>query len=293
LDDAIKVSKLSCDRKCPRLTAKLEPLRQKLPKRKIDQQILALTVLLAILAGASGANAADGLNFPPTEFTILDPQTNFAMGRGRYSIKSIPGGAVLQGTNRYDSGSTDVETARIEIDADGTARLLEADHTFFKIDGSIFQRSHIDTKAGEGTCVNNAVEPKIEETVPLTIPPDTWSGASVLVPIQVFLRKGESDTEQLHVFNCAPTPKIFAISAKVDPTAQVWTPYAASAIQVEVRPDFGWINILIAPFVPKLHAWFDPADGWTFVGSETARFYKGPPIMLVKTRHVPTTQAKQ
>jgi hypothetical protein len=64
----------------------------------------------------------------------------------------------------------------------------------------------------------------------------------------------------------------------------VWTSYGAEALRVEVRPDFGWLNVIIAPFVPKLHAWFDPNDGWAFVGDEAARYYKGPRIMLVKTR---------
>ncbi|MDO8434913.1 MAG: hypothetical protein Q7S58_21140 [Candidatus Binatus sp.] len=264
-----------------------------MPTHRFERRTLALIALLAVFFCRSTASASNALSFPATEFTILDPRTNFAMGRGRYSIKSIPGGAILQGTNRYDTGSSDVETARIETAPDGSARLVEADHTFFKIDGSIMQRSHIDMKAGDGTCVNNTLDPKIEETDPILIPPDTWSGASVLIPIQRFLREGVTETQHLHVFNCAPTPKIFAIKVKFDRAAQLWPPYSADAFQVEVRPDFGWINILIAPFVPKLHAWFDPLDDWNFVGSEAARFYKGPPIMLVKTRGSPTTQAKQ
>jgi hypothetical protein len=56
-------------------------------------------------------------------------------------------------------------------------------------------------------------------------------------------------------------------------------------MRVEVRPEFGWLNVFVASFVPKLHAWFDPNDGWAFVGDEAARWYKGPKIMLVKKRH--------
>jgi hypothetical protein len=228
--------------------------------------------------------AHNPLDFPATDFTIVDPQSNFATGHGRYSIKTIPGGATLNGTNQYDSGSSDVEIAKIEIDAEGAPHLVEADHTFYKIDGSILQRAHFDVKAGAGTCINNSTETKIEETDQLPVPPDTWAGASVLIPIQRFLREGVTGDQPLHVFNCAPTPKIFAISVKIDSAAQLWPPYSGSATQVEVRPDFGWVNVLIAPFVPKLHAWFDPGEDWDFVGSESARYYKGPPIMLVKVR---------
>ena len=100
-----------------------------------------------------------------------------------------------------------------------------------------------------------------------------------------FLRAGDKGVSRpLHVFNCAPSPTIFAISVEVDPGSAVWTAYGAEAMRVEVRPDFGWLNVIVAAFVPKLHAWFDPNDGWAFVGDEAARYYKGPRIMLVKTR---------
>jgi hypothetical protein len=59
-----------------------------------------------------------------------------------------------------------------------------------------------------------------------------------------------------------------------------------------VRPDFGWINVIIAPFVPKLHAWFDPAKEWAFVGDEAARYYQGTKIMLVKAQSVASPQLR-
>ena len=117
----------------------------------------------------------------------------------------------------------------------------------------------------------------------LTVPEDTWAGASIVIPIRNFLRAGDKGmSRSLHAFSCAPSPKIFAISVNIDPGSAVWTTYGAEAMRVEVRPDFGLLNFVIAAFVPKLHAWFDPNDGLAFIGDESARFYKGPPIMLVK-----------
>ncbi len=117
----------------------------------------------------------------------------------------------------------------------------------------------------------------------LDLPDDTWAGASIVIPIQDLLRAGvKGESRPLHVFNCAPSPKIFAISVNFDPGNAVWTSYGAEAMRVEVRPEFGWWNIFVASFIPKLHAWFDPSDGWAFVGDEAARWYKGPKIMLVK-----------
>lgn len=254
--------------------------------------MIASLALIAGLACASGAIGGSTLNFPPTDFTIMDPTTHFAMGRGHYSIAVTPNGAVVHGENHYDSGSSDVELAELQSSSDGESpRLIDCDHTFYKPNGSISQRSHLDLKSGYGTCIDNNSDPKLDQTDPLAIPPDTWAGASVAIPIQHMLHNGATGSQSLHVFNCAPTPKIFAIQVNIDPAAKLWQPYG-DALEVEVRPDFGWINILIAPFVPKLHAWFDPHDDWTFVGSEAARYYKGPPIMLVKMRDAPSAQAK-
>ena len=66
---------------------------RRLPKFKTERLIAALLALIAIIAGPPRVNAASSLNFPSTEFTILDAQSNFAVGRGRYSIKTVPGGA--------------------------------------------------------------------------------------------------------------------------------------------------------------------------------------------------------
>ena len=112
------------------------------------------------------------------------------------------------------------------------------------------------------------------------------AGASVVIPMQHYLRAGEKEIPGLHVFNCAPGPKIFAISLQADPGPAVFTAYGKQALRVVVKPDFGWINVLIAPFVPKLHAWFDPAKEWAFVGDEAARYYQGTKIMLVKTQPI-------
>ena len=100
-----------------------------------------------------------------------------------------------------------------------------------------------------------------------------------MIPIQDFLRAGDKGASRpLHVFNCAPGPKIFAISVNIDPGNAVWTAYGAEAMRVEVRPDFGWLNFFVAAFVPKLHAWFDPNDGWAFVGDEAAPLLQGPAL---------------
>jgi hypothetical protein len=252
--------------------------------------IVAAFAMLLAAASASPAFSAVALSFPPTSFAIVNPQTSVAMGRSRYRIDRTGDGGLLRGENGYYDGQTDVETARLQSQA-GTspAKLLEFDHTFFNADGSVQKRAHLDLRTGSATCIDNSAGQKSEQTEVLgNIPDDTWAGASIVIPIQDFLRAGiRGDSRPLHAFNCAPGPKIFLISVQIDPGNAVWTSYGAEAIRVEVRPDFGWLNVIVASFVPRLHAWFDPNDGLSFVGDEAARYYKGPPIMLVKTREDP------
>jgi hypothetical protein len=242
--------------------------------------------IVATMACARSACSANAFIFPPTSFAILNPDTGVAIGRSRYRVESSGDSATLRGENGYFDGQTDVETAHLRLGAAGELpRLLDFDHTFYKADGSILIRAHLDAKSGAATCIDNTGAQKSEQSQVLSIPADTWAGASIVIPIQDILRTGARGVSRpLHVFSCAPSPKIFSISVQVDPGNAVWTAYGTEAIRVEVRPDFGLLNVIVASFVPKLHAWFDPNDRLEFLGDETARYYKGPRIMIVKTR---------
>ncbi|MGC2304343.1 MAG: hypothetical protein WA447_13590 [Candidatus Binatus sp.] len=245
--------------------------------------LIAAIGIVMTAASARPALSAEALSFPTTNFSIVTPDTGVAIGQARYRVESTRGGAVLRGENGYFDGQTDVEIAHIEVASNGQPKLKEFDHTFYNVDKSILRRAHVDVKSGAGTCIDNSAGQKSEQSEVLGIPEDTWAGASIVIPIRNFLRAGDRGISRpLHVFSCAPGPKIFAISVNMDPGNAVWTNYGAEAMRVEVRPDLGLLNMIVAAFVPKLHAWFDPNDGMTFVGDEAARFYKGPPIMLVK-----------
>jgi hypothetical protein len=249
--------------------------------------VSALAIILTITCARS-AFSAEAFSFPPTRFEILNPATGVAMGRARYRVESTPDGGTLRGENGYFDGQTDVEIAHIQVAAvGGQPKLTEFDHTYYNPDKSILKRSHVDLKSGAATCIDNSGGQKSEQAEVLTIPDDTWAGASIVIPIQNFLRAGDKGISRpLHAFSCAPTPKIFSISVDIDPGPAIWTTYGAEAMRVQVRPDFGLLNLIVAAFVPKLHAWFDPHEGLAFIGDEAARYYKGDPIMLVKRRGI-------
>ncbi|HYK63376.1 MAG TPA: hypothetical protein VEY94_00395 [Patescibacteria group bacterium] len=240
------------------------------------------------------AFCADALSFPPTSYTILNPDTKQAIGNSVYRADATSGGVTLSGVNRFFDHQLDVETSHLESGSAGQGpKLIDFDHTFYKADGSLLIRGYLDLKSGAATCIDNSSGQNRTRATVLSLPDDTWAGASIAAPIQDFLRAGDlGKTRSLHVFSCAPAPKIFAVSVTIDPHEAQWPPYGAKAVQVEVRPDFGLINPLIASFLPKIHAWFDPADKWALVGDESARWYKGPPVMLVKTHDGAGTAAQ-
>jgi hypothetical protein len=257
---------------------------QILRNRIKQKHILVALAILIIVAGAHLALAAP-ITFPATNFAILNPGTSATIGQSRYSIQTIDGGAILHGLSRYYDGQSDVETGKLRLGVgDDLPKLVEFDHTFYNADGSIQARAHADLISGASTCTTTTGGTTSDTSDVLQFPEDTWAGASIVIPIQRFLSAGEKDLPSLHAFNCAPGPKIFALSLQTDPGVAVWTPYGASAMRVEVRPDFGWFNVVVAAFVPKLHVWFDPGNGWAFVGDEAARYYQGTKIMLVKSR---------
>ena len=246
---------------------------------------VAAFAIILTMVGTRPAFSADALSFPPTSFMILNPDTGIAIGRGHYHIDSTAEGATLRGENHYYDDQSDLETGKLQLGAGSEPpRLVEFDHTFFNADGSIQRRAHVDLKSGAATCIDNSGAKKSEQAELLSLPDNTWAGASIVIPIQDLLRARDKGVARpIHVFNCAPGPKIFAISVKIDPANAVWAAYGAEAIRVEVRPDFGWLNVIVAALAPKIHAWFDPNDGFAFVGDDATRYYKGPRIMLVKT----------
>jgi hypothetical protein len=244
---------------------------------------VALAVMLAI-ATAQPAFAAYALTFPPTTFTILNPDTGAAIGRAIYRVDSIGDKATLHGEDGYFDGQTDVEIAHVDLGVPGRPpRLVDFDHTFYNADRSILRRHHLDVKSGAASCIDNSGGQKSEQDDLLDVPDNTWGGASIMIPIQEFLRSGDRATSlPLNVFSCAAGPRIIPINVVKDPGNAIWTRTGHEALRVEVQPNFGWLNVIIEAFMPKLHAWFDPNDNWALVGDEAARYYKGPPIMLVK-----------
>ena len=115
----------------------------------------------------------------------------------------------------------------------------------------------------------------------LTIPAGTYAGAAQILFIMERLRQKEHDT-QFHSFNCAPQPTIIEARTVLADRLSSWWMHPGDLIKVEIMPDFGWLDLLIAAFIPKMYTWFDPSNNWKFVGGLSDRFYKGPHVLIVR-----------
>jgi hypothetical protein len=239
-------------------------------------------VLAAFARCAAAAPIVKLLGFSSADFEILDPATLGVIGHAHYVVMKEGSAISLHGDDRYTNGEYDYERDRFEPLSGALPVLVQADHYFFLANGAPQLRSNLDLKAGLASCTDFRTQPPVTQSAALIAPADTWAGASVMIPIQDFLRRGGAGTLDTHVFNCAPSPKIFAVKVTVTKLQALLPLGRRDLVEVDVKPDFGWLNLLIEPFVPHLNAWFDPHQEWEFVGAALARFYKGPDIMLAR-----------
>jgi len=255
-------------------------------------QILLIASLLSVAAlvsqAPSGAFAADLLDRGPVKFNILNREGTATIGSSTYTADRNPDRIVLRGENRYLNGEFDLETEVFSPDsAGGFPNLVSFGHSFYNADGTPRLESHADFGSGIASCVEYRgpnLEPQVR-TAAITFPSDTWAGASILLPIEQFLRGGGAGKLTLHVFSCAPSPKVFTVTITSAGKTAPWRYSTAEPMQIDAKPDFGWLNILVAPFVPKLRAWFDPAHDWTMIGVSLARYYGGPEILMIRDEH--------
>jgi hypothetical protein len=229
------------------------------------------------------ADAASAFNFPPSDFDIFSAESGQLIGHGHYALDESAGEYTLRGENHYDNGEYDIEEDKL-AGADAKPRLLTFRHDFFDAHGTPTVVGRLDTETGLGTCglaEDGKLDLKVQE---FKFPPDTYAGASVLLPIQHLMSQSGREVLELHVFNCAPTPKLIAVDVTPRAGALPWADYPGELDKVEVKANFGFWTVVIQPFIPKLAAWFDPSQRMLLVGAQLQRYYKGAKIVLVRKR---------
>ena len=226
-------------------------------------------------------------NFPATNLTIFSTVDRRMIGRGRYSSAKIGSTDLIRGENKYLDGAHDIELDYLKPEPSGYSPILvRHEYSSFNSDGSPQFDESLDPASGFASCAQNVNGTKRVYRATLEVPSDTYAGATQLMLIVSRLRRGVRQTVSFHSFNCVPAPKIFLISVTIPSQREEWPMYPGRLIKLEIQPNFGWLNALIAPFLPKLSFWFDPQDDWNYVGGTYDRYYKGPHILSVRDRSV-------
>jgi hypothetical protein len=243
------------------------------------------------IARVRPAYCIETLNFPPSNFDILSVDTGKLIGHGRYTLERVTGGVLVRGENRYLAGEYDLEEDRMVATEERPLPVLtNFRHSFYRPDGTLLMEGRMDADSGVGSCGVDQAGKLSVKSEQFQFPPDTYAGVSILVPIQDFLRRGEgSGIMKLHVFTCAPGPRLPSVDVAPLPKTVAWPHYPGALIETDIKADFGFFTFVIAPFIPKLAAWFDPSSQWLLVGVQLERHYRGDKIILVRTREQGTT----
>jgi hypothetical protein len=242
---------------------------------------LAVPPFVALWLGTAIAYAGP-FDIPPSDFSIMDADGKQVIGHAHYEV--TPDGTshvTAFGEDRFNDGEYDVESDQLELhDDDQVPRMLTFEHTFFNANGTRQRVNKANFQTGAASCIQyENGQPAVLSAV-LDFPPDTFAGSAIVVPLKGYLRLRKKGGVVLHDFNCIPGPEILKIKAYPQPASK-WVHLPGELVRVDIKPDFGWLSFLIAPFVPEIRAWFSPSDDWRFVGGQFTRFYKGPEIILV------------
>jgi hypothetical protein len=245
----------------------------------------ALTVLVTLSMSTGVEAVAQGtFDLSPMDVTIFAPDGGRPIGYGHYNLAHLGGVDIVEGENKYLNGEHDREEQMVRP-AIGVMPpvLVNFQHQFFNPDGSTQFIDSLDARTGHASCKRfDSPLPDIRETT-LEVPADTYAGSAQLMFVVGRLREGASKIG-FHSFNCIPDPRIIAIKASPMSGVVTWSMYPGKLMKMEMTPDFGWLNIFIAPFIPRIYGWFDPAERFQFVGGQFDRYYKGRHILIVRAR---------
>jgi len=241
--------------------------------------LIAAAIALFCSASLSWAAAPD---FAPATFKVFTPGTSTVIGQAHFNVTEEDGGALIVGSDaRYTSGQSDSEEDRLQAPANGgLPRQISFSHKFFEADGSPDRSDKADMVTGQASCTINQNGHADVHSAKLVFPADTYAGAPVMIPLRDALMAKVARTVRFHYFTCVPGPRVVTVTAQVGPPAP-WKYGQGRTVQVDIQPDFGWLNAVIAPFLPAVRAWFDPSRQWYLVGVESARYYRGAKILMI------------
>jgi hypothetical protein len=254
------------------------------------EKMIAIILLLAFaiatgvpawrIAFASDSKRMSVPNSQILDLKILSADSKQTIGTTSFTISSDGSKETINGKTTYVDGQRDNEEERIQL-INGRLRLEHYEHSFFDAGGAITMLDKLDRASHSGACSRREHGAMQTRTAAFDLPTDTFGGGSQLLIVMASLRQGSHKID-FHAFACVPGPWVFEVNAMVPARAARWPLYPGDLIRLDLRPNLGvGLNLVIAPFLPKTAAWFDPHDNWKYVGGEFNRYFGGPHVFQV------------
>ena len=241
---------------------------------------LSLVAFAAFSVGNVSGSDVGGL-----QFKILSSDGKETLGYTRFTVLRSKSTEEIKGETRYLDGERDSEDELLSLAPHTYRPRLETyQHSFFNADGTLKLVDKLDANSGLASCASyTSGRLKLRDSQ-LDIPADSFAGASGPMMMAETLRHGNREM-RFHAFACAPGPGIFSVKASIPDRSDHWTLYPGELVRLDMQPDLGALNLLIAPFLPTMDAWFDPSDNWNYVGGEFDRYFRGPHVLSVRIAH--------
>jgi hypothetical protein len=248
---------------------------------------LAASMAFSRNAVALEAKPASAFDFRTIQLQILSPDGKQAIGSTRFLFSRDNSTEEIKGETRYTNGEHDNENERLYVGKpDSTPRLETYEHSFFNADDTLHMVDRLDAKSGHASCTSYSAGKINTRTSQLEVPADSFAGASELMIVIGSLRQGIREI-RFHAFACVPGPRIFSVETSLSDRSEHWLLYPGNLVRLDMQPDLGPLNFLLAPFMPKMDAWFNPSDNWNYVGGEFDRYFRGPHVVTVRELQKP------
>jgi hypothetical protein len=249
-------------------------------------ELPALFVVLELLAFLGLPIRSSAAAWMPShgtqEFDVLNSDATQVIGRSSYRLSpGVDGLLIGHGEAHYKDGEYDVESDTLRPRPGQLPQMLTLNHQFFNADGSLQRTNFADFRTGQASCTHYQEGVAKTSTATLDFTPDSFGGSAVVLPLQQALAQGASKPMKLHAFNCIPGPRLIAVRASAYQPSH-WSHYPGQSVELDIEPDLGFLSTVIAPLLPKLRAWVDPARNWQLVGAQFSRYFRGPQIILVR-----------
>jgi hypothetical protein len=246
--------------------------------------VSAITACIAFWSNAVALEGGPGgdSDLGGRQFKILSADGKQTIGSTSFTVLRHDSTEEIKGETRYLNGERDSEDIRLHLTGPASTPSLETyEHSFFKADGSILMLDTLDAKSGDASCTSYWSGAMKVRKSRLEVPADSFAGASSLMMVGESLRRGIRQIK-FHAFACVPGPEIFGVDTSVPDRPERWPLYSGDLIRLDMRPDLGALNLLLAPFMPTMDAWFNPAENWDYVGGEFDRYFRGPHVLTVQ-----------